>query len=403
MKLSFQKILGFSIFLLIGILAVSSCTKDDEPDPVVVGNPEISYFRSTDPALSDSLMTGAFMGSLIAIIGNDLESTVEIWFNDQRAALSPTYVTPTSILVNVPSTVPGEVNNMIRLVFADSSELEQQFFVNVPAPTLNRIKSEYVETGDLAILTGDFYFEPMTVTFTGGKEADIAFIEKTRLEVVVPEGAEVGPITITTNFGTVVSDFIFRDNQNLVANGDNLLHRSWNAPIADPSSGEGRVPSCSGRYIELLAPTEVGAWTWVNELNLMYIAEDAETGRGNFPIFPGEANVNEWGVRFELNVQFEWREIPLEIFFAPFGGDHGRDNGAAIAQWSPWEATGLYEEEGWTTVTVPLTDFNQDSQGVPNELGDLGQYTNLTLMLFGAAENKHDPYIAIDNVRIVRL
>lgn len=402
MKLSNNKILTFASFLLLVTLVFTACDKDDDISSDDIGNPAVHYIRSTDPMVSDSLLTGAFMGSLIAIVGEDLGHTVELWFNDQQASLSPSYVTDKTIIVNVPSSVPNEVTNQIRFVFSNGEEMFYEFFINVPGPKLNSIKSEYVEEGDIAILTGDFYFEPVTVTFAGDVEAEVVSIEKTELQVRVPADAEVGEITIETNFGTVVSEFLFRDNRNVIVNCDDLLHRNWNSPVAHIDLGENEIEPCSGNYT-YFKMDGIGAWQWVNELNMMYIAEDGETGRGNIPIFPGEATVNEWGVRFEINVISDWREIPLEIFFAPFGADHGRDNLVPIARWSPWAATGLYETDGWKTVTVPLSEFNVDKNGDPASLEDLQQYTNLTIMLFGEAENSNDLYIALDNVRVVRL
>ncbi len=402
MKFSSKIYTGFSLLILGLFLTMSSCTEDDGSNDDI-GSPQIDYIRSTSPEKNDSLLTGAFMGELIAIVGKDLDYTRHIWFNDQEAELSPVYVTNETILVNVPSTVPGEVNNKMRMVFADETEMEIDFSVNVPGPILKKIKSEFVETGDIAVLTGDFFFEPTTVIFPGDIEAEISTISKTQLEVIVPEGTDMGEIVIKTNFGTAVSTFLFRDSRNMVGNGDDLLHRAWNAPILNEDDEDGIVENISGNYIVLRPDSApVGAWSWQNSLNFMYIAEDAETGRGNFPIFPGEANVNEWGIRFEINVQFEWREIPLEIFFGEFGSDHMRES-APIAQWSPWEGNGLFETDGWETVTVPLKDFNINFNGDPAELGDLQSLTNLSVMLFGAAENTHDPYIALDNLRVVRL
>lgn len=401
MKFLNKNILLFVLLLVALGYFSSSCEKMDD-SPVDIGNPQVHFIRSTDPAVADSLLVGAFMGSLIAIVGEDLEHTVEMWFNDQPASLNPAYITNKTILVNVPSSVPVEVNNQIRFVFADGSEMFHDFSVNVPAPILNSIKSEYVEDGDIAVLKGDFFFEPTKVTFAGGKEAEIAVLEKTQVQVRVPEGAEVGEIVIETNFGRVVSSFLFRDNRNVVVNYDELRSRSWNSPIANVGAGEGELTPCSGNYT-FFKMDGVGAWQWVNELNMMYIAEDGETGRGNIPIFPGGATVNDWGVRFEINVPFEWREIPLEIFFAPFGADHGRDIPVPLTRWSPWAESGLFKTDGWCTVTVPLTEFNVDKDGNPAELTDLSQYTNLTIMLFGAADNSSNVHIGIDNVRVVKL
>ena len=399
---SLYKNLLLVAFLSFGAAFLGTSCEKDEVDSSDIGDPQVSFIRSTDPAAADSLLVGAFMGSLIAIVGQDLHRTTEIWFNDQKATLNPTYITNKTILVNVPSSVPTDVTNQIRFVFSNGQELLHEFFVNVPAPILNSIKSEYVEEGDIAILNGDFFFEPTTVTFAGGKEAEIAVLDKTQVQVIVPAGAEVGEITIQTNFGTAVSSFLFRDNRNVIVNFDDMRHRSWNSPIADVMAGGAEFKPCSGNYT-YLKMDGVGAWQWVNELNMMYIAEDGETGRGNIPIFPGAATVADWGVRFEINVPFEWREIPLEIFFAPFGADHGRDIPVPLTRWSPWEETGVYQTEGWCTVTVPLSEFDVDKDGNPAELDDLSQFTNLTIMFFGAADNANDVNIGIDNVRVVKL
>lgn len=92
-----------------------------------------------------------------------------------------------------------------------------------------------------------------------------------------------------------------------------------------------------------------------------------------------------------------------EIFFAPYGGDHGRDIPVPLARWKPWEATGVYQTDGWVTVTVPLTEFTQDKDGNPAQLEDLSQYTNFTIMLFGDASGTQNVLIGIDNPRVVKL
>lgn len=401
MKSYYKSYFILSMLCLVLAGLSTACEKEDtDTIPSDIGDPQIHFIRSTDAAAADSLLTGAFMGSLIAIVGEDLRYTREIWFNDQQASLVPTYVTNETILVNVPSSVPVEVNNQMRLVFANGEELSYEFFVNVPAPTLTKIKSEYVETGDVAVLHGDFFFEPVTVSFPGGVEGTISVLEKTRLEVIVPDGATTGEIAITTNFGTVTSDFIFRDDRNVVVNFDDKRSRSWNSPIAE--NGVGDFQPCSGGYT-FFKWEGVGAWQWVNELNMMYIAEDGDTGRGNLPIFPSNATVNDWGIRFELNVGFEWREIPLEIFFAEYGDDHGRDVPVPLTRWRPWEANGLFQTDGWETVTIPLSEFTEDKDGNPAELSDLSRYTNVTIMFFGDATNSHNVLMGIDNVRVVKL
>ncbi len=373
--------------VMIGVL---SCDKDEAP----TGEPTVHYIRSTDPAKSDSLIVGSFMGSLIAIVGENLGGTRELWFNDQQATLNPTYVTQQSIIVNVPSSVPTEVTNKMRFVFADGTELLHDFSVNVPAPQLNTIKCEYVPDGGTVVLEGDFFFEPIKVVFPGALEAQVVSLEKTRLEVTVPDGAGPGPISVQTNFGKVNSSFFFRDNRNIILDYDGKNHESWTAPVGmdDPSP-------CAANYAFFKHAAD-GAWLWTNELTMQYWAP---RGRGNIPVATGD--INDLVFKFEANV-LQWNDVRMEIFFAPFADDHGRDlPTTAFARWRPW-VSGPYTTDGWITVSIPLTEFKygkddpDDSPGT-KKIENLSSLTNVTMMLFGPANGPNPVHIAIDNVRIV--
>lgn len=378
--------------------STTSCKKE------TVGTPEIFYVRVTEPTKADSLLIGAYMGNLVAIVGQNLGNAQEIWFNDQRATLNPAYVTDKSILVSVPSSVPSTVTNKIRIIFKDGSEMLYEFSVNVPGPVLSGIKCEYVPAGGLVELTGDYFFEPK-VTFPGGIEGIIADFDKTLMHVTVPEGALSGPITVQTNFGKVNSKFLFRDNNNVILDFDTWTHENWTAPIALASSNPDPAP-CSGNYA-FFKHASVGEWMWTNELTLQYWAP--RNSRGNVPVAKGQ--VSDLVFRFEANVPIEWKDVRMEIFFGPYAEDHGRDKpGVAIARWKPWKK-GPYKTNGWETISIPLTEFKYStSDGNTDEIGsssikDLSVLTNVTMMLFGAFETgttvKSPVYICVDNFRIV--
>lgn len=377
--------------VLIGVL---SCKKEEVG--ANNGAPVVYYIRSTDPAKSDSLLVGSFMGSLIAIVGDNLGSTRELWFNDQKATLNPTYITDKTILVSVPSTVPTEVTNKMRFVFADGSELLYDFSVNVPAPVLDRIKCEYVPDGDIVELTGDFFFEPIKVVFPGDLQAEVVSLEKTTLQVRVPAGAGSGPMTVKTNFGTVKSKFYFRDNRNIILDYDGKNHESWTAPI-----GSSDPAGCSGSYAYFKTASD-GAWQWANELTMQYWAP---RGRGNVPVATG--SVNDLVFKFEVNVPEEWKDVRMEIFFGPYAEDHGRDAAStAIARWKPWK-NGPYKTDGWETISIPLTEFKyykddpDDSEVGTRSIDNLSSLTNVVMMLFGPANGPNPVHICFDNVRIV--
>src|SRR5687768_1373882 len=161
------------LMLFMGVAVISiytSCKKDSLPNG---GEPRINYIRVTNPESSDSLLVAAGQGRLIAIIGENLQDAVEIWFNDQQALLTPTYITSTSILVSVPTKIPTTITNKLRILFSTGVELQYDFTVSISKPAVNRMVSEYVNAGDVATITGDYFYAPLTVTFTGGATGEI--------------------------------------------------------------------------------------------------------------------------------------------------------------------------------------------------------------------------------------
>src|SRR5690606_26636029 len=107
----------------------------------------ITHIRLTDVEKSDSLVTQAFMGAVIAIVGNNLQEVDEIWFNDKEAYINTSYVSPNAIIVTVPNEIPEVVTNELRLITRDKKELVYPFVVRVPAPFLESMLCEHVAEG----------------------------------------------------------------------------------------------------------------------------------------------------------------------------------------------------------------------------------------------------------------
>ncbi|MEP7322646.1 MAG: IPT/TIG domain-containing protein, partial [Saprospiraceae bacterium] len=143
-----NKILTYllSLFIL-GIYL--SCNKVDQLNE---GRPRIRYVRVTQPTSKDSLLVGAFQANQIAIIGENLQNTVAIWFNDQKATLTPTYITPTSIIVTTPSKVPTVINNKMRLYFSDGDSLLYDFQIYISKPTISDMDCEYGNANDIVVI-----------------------------------------------------------------------------------------------------------------------------------------------------------------------------------------------------------------------------------------------------------
>lgn len=401
MKTFIKYILLFVISLLMtGILITSCDDKKDKPS----GPPSISYIRLTDPAKADSFLTRANMGQLIAIVGENLGNLRQLFFNDQEASLISTYITNTSVIANVPNSLPTVIDNKMKMIFEDGSTLEYDFVVDVAPPEIHSIKCEYVPDGGVVVIYGDFLFEP-TVIFPDNLEGEVLTQTKTQIEVEVPNGATTGNLRVRNTIGEVVSDFYFRDNRNVIVDFDTKLHESWTAAIIYADSVADADP-CDGNYAEIQSD-EVAAWDWENNLAIMYWAQS------DVPIADGIPS--QLMFCFEVNVPEEWYDVPMEIYFAPFGAEHGRDlqdeSGSYVTsfyRWRPYN-DGPYTTDGWITMKVPLSDFayGHDDGDIPpdqgtNPLTDISDLTNITMMIFGNATSPFHPVkIHVDNIRIV--
>ncbi len=84
--------------------AMMSC--EDQPDKfeLTSGTPEVKYVRTT--TAPDSLITEAYVDNLICLVGNNLTSIRELYFNDQPAILNTSYITTTLFLSTFPAASP---------------------------------------------------------------------------------------------------------------------------------------------------------------------------------------------------------------------------------------------------------------------------------------------------------
>jgi hypothetical protein len=373
-KLTFLFIAAIAV---IGILA--SCKKDDVSSG---GQPRIKYVRVTNPTSSDSLLVGAGQGQLIAIIGENLGGAQRMWFNNQPATLNPTYVTNTSIIVNVPTPIPTEINNKLKIYFANGDSLLYDFEVQIAEPRLNNMLSEYVNAGDVAMIRGDFFYAPITVMFTGGAMGEIVSVEDKTLQVRVPPGAQPGPITVKSNFGETVSDFFFRDNRNIFISSD-PYSGWWNSSyVVTPANvGAGDPPSINANYIRFKKP--IGAWSW-NE-----VAGGPASAMGNISKAVPDAAIlkpDDFNLKFEVNTIKPYNNNLLKINV----GLQSEDNDAY--QWKP-----PYDTKGqWQTVIIPFEEIVASYKVKPT-VNPNGYWTRL--LFHGPGDLDAD--ISFDNFRVV--
>lgn len=357
----------------------SSCSKDD--DAPNNGEPRVRYVRITNPASSDSLLVGAGQGQLIAIVGDNLEKAVDIWFNDRQARLTPTYITSSSILVSVPAQIPNNVSNKLKIIFSNGFELIYEFVVQISEPVVSSMVCEYGKEGETVTIRGDYFYQPLTVSFTGGVNGTLVSVTDQLIEVAVPAGAQPGRITVKTNFGETKSDFFFRDNRNLLIHNDPWTGW-WGQNMVVSSTDPLAI---SGNFTRI--KQSIGSWGWTEWIGGR---EDALATSKNLP---DEAVLSpeKYNLKFEINTLKPYNGNRIKIMIGQVNSpDPNWDTEPYF-----WEAP--FDTKGkWQTVVIPfevVTDRYITNWGVrPQGYG---------VKVWFHGPGALDADVAFDNLRVV--
>jgi len=378
------------LFLLVALVVtgtVTSCSDDDVlPNG---GTPMIEYVRVTRPEASDSLIAKAGQGQMIAIIGQNLQDARELWINDREATLQSTFITNTSIITRVPSDIPTEITNKMRIVFADGQTLEHDFVVDISEPVPTYMESEYVNAGGIATIRGSYFYDPIQVFFTGADgasvEGEVVESMPNEIQVRVPEGAEPGPLTIKTNFGETESDFWFRDNRNIIADYDDTDFTGWWHGPNFISNGTDAIEPISGNFI-YFDKEDTGGWfeAWVGEGTIKQKTQ-------NIPA-AAFANPSAYSLVFEMNTVTPLVYDGIRLTFSSNGGPGNRD----LASYT-WNAN-IDTQNEWQTVSIPFEEIYEAN----NKNGNTFTYNeNGYAVSFHFVGPGTTAQFAMDNLRVV--
>jgi len=385
-----------------------ACQKDEKGGGAI---PVINYIRITDPLKSDSLVTHAFMGSTIAIMGQNLQDVNEIWFNNQKAFVNFSFVTGSTIIVTIPNVIPSVVTNKLLLINSNKTDtLKYSFGVDVPPPFLSGMLCEYVADGATAVIQGNFFIDdpssPLKVFFPGNLEGTITDVTINQIKVTVPSGVGVGTIQVKSLYGSTRSTFYFRDDRNIILDyNTRTTAGSWRGGTikSDANSLKGNYMMLKGQLDDNVGSEDFTGGGFVSEL-----WSDAN-GRPQANFFTGSPA--DYLFKFEANVKV-WTGAYLNICFGPWASSVSPYQNQlywsdvnARGLWKAWEgtSTGSFTTDGWITVTIPMSDikFNKDFGTMafdPTKAGSLTFWMKGPSATSGA---KSDIEIYFDNVRIV--
>lgn len=462
----YKKGLFLTVAALMGMSVFTSC--EDEPDKYEVagGTPTINYIRCLSSEVKGNndaedmhytngeLVTSASPQSTLCLVGENLRSVYELYFNDKKAVLNNSYITDNTLIVDVPKDVPGEVTNKIYMITQAKDTVAYDFKVIISAPEINSMSNEYAEPGSKVTLYGKYIIDdpgtPLQIVFedANGNPAPVDHStmsiasDFTSVTFTIPENAAEGTIMVGSIYGTSETAFQYRDTRGMLFDFDGrtgLGNHGWHA--RDIKSDEFSI---TGNYVQLgdgsATMTEDGGWDDGN-FSFEYWPgnwEDPETytavdGR-RLNDLVDFTNWQNMSLKFEMYIpkDYPWAAGAMQIIFAgvdkvsygatgvsdiygnTLGGcnntyfrtktDGGYDLPRAL--YRPWTETGSYDTGGkWVTVSLPIKSaftYNFDGTSV-NPSFTPEDFASLTIFVVSGGVNGTEchPVIKIDNIRVV--
>lgn len=440
----------FSSLLLASAVAFSfslqSCKDQPDEFELTGGTPTIDYIRPAKASAKDSLLVQAYPQATICLVGSNLTSIKEMYFNDKKAILNTSFITDHTLIVQVPSDIPDLVTDKIYMTTNDGDKLTYDFHVVIPAPTVASMSCEYAVPGSIATIYGSYFVDdpnvPLTVTFPDGQVATIKDINSSRsaITIEVPNCTTEGQITVKSIYGSTNSAFRYLDSRGMLFDFDTpniatnvvLGNHGWHAQKIETDD-----TAISGNFLRLGDPSVTldadGAW---NDGNFSFEYwpgnwQDPENYQGDGVRLTDLADFSDYSnmsYKFEMLVPKDnpWASGAMQIIV---GGVEKITNGAAGVKdidgktlaganntyfnndelprgiYRPWEATGSFDTaDEWITVTIPISEFKYGFSGAA-ATGTLtaDDFTSLTIFVVsgGITGTECNPVIKIDNIRAV--
>ena len=441
----------FSSLLLTGLALVSTFSLQsckDQPDEFELtgGTPTINYIRPASASASDSLLVQAYPQATICIVGSNLTSIQQMYFNDKKAILNTSFITDNTLIVQVPSAIPDVVTDKIYMITSSNDTLTYDFHIVIPAPNVSQMSCEYAAPGSVATIYGSYFIDdpniPLEVIFPDGHKAEIKSINDSRsaISIIVPECTTEGQITVKSIYGTSKSSFRYLDSRGILfdfdtpnaVTGEVLGNHGWHNMVIETDG-----TALSGNFLRLGDPSVTldadGSW---NDSNFSFEYwpgnwADPETYSGNGVRLTSLADFSDYSnmsYKFEMLIPKAnpWTSGAMQIIVG--GVDKISQGNAGVKDidgntlagcnntyfnndelprgiYRPWEATGSYDTgDEWVTVTIPISEFKYGfSGGAATGSLNASDFTSLTIFVVsgGITGTDGNPVIKIDNIRAV--
>ena len=419
--------------MLLAAAALGFASCEDYPDAfeLAEGVPTVDYVRYAD---RDVLIEQAYMGEVVCFVGQNLCSVRELFFNDQKAVLNTSFITENTLVAAVPGNLPKEKTDKVYMITKGQDTVTVDFKVMLPAPQIKSMSCEFQQPGTDVTIYGNYFVEPMTITFEDGNGATVTSfknVSMTEVTFTIPENAKPGKVRIQTESGLARSPFSYYDFcGGLITDFDgttDIVPQGWN--FSGTYSSEGGI---LGNYVELKSATAMtpdGAWNedfkidfWAGNWNgdPMSITSGPGTPICNIIDFTDFKNM---ALKFELYIPSSnpWMAGAMQLIFCStdkaandswqnntFVHSSATDGGLDLCRglYRPWETTGSFDTgDKWITVTVPFSEFTYNSDGTAGAvpLAKPEDFASFVIWPWSGGVNGAEctPVFRIDNLRAV--
>lgn len=412
---------------LVPVIAFGMASCQDQPDAFrqADGVPVLHYVRYAD---RDVIIDQAYMSEVVCLVGDNLRSINQLWFNDQKAILNTSYMTDHTLLVSVPKEMAVVETNKMYMITTKNDTVKYDFKVLPPAPVIKSMSNEWAAPNTVASIYGDYFIstedQPIVVEFPNGEVTDFKKVSKTELQFTIPETAVEGKIKVTSLSGTAVSTFHYRDTRGLITNFDgatDVVPQGWNIKVQYKTEG-----GVDGQYVELGPSTLDEEAGWNEELKLPFWCGNWNgnpmgiTSGPGIPIcnFIDMKNFSKMAFKMELCIPKEnpWSSGAMQIVFTNAercANDSWQNNdyikpekGLCRGLYIPWKDSGSFDTNGeWITVTVPISEFVYNADGTMGTVPLQSPEDFASLIIWpwsgGVTGTECTPVFRYDNIRVV--
>lgn len=371
--------------ILFGLL-FTACTSDDEANDseIVV---DAIYLQDVNSSVPDRQVDFARLGQLLRLEGSGFTGVRRIYINGFQTDFNPVYVSDNSMLIRISDDTPvmeasDDVRNTIRLV-KDNSETTVIFEIRSAAPAISRISHTLPLPGEEITVYGSGLFEVSKVVFPGGVEVTEGIVydevDGEFFTVTVPEGVsgDGGSIYIESANGAAYSPAFFNVERGLLLNFDGRgTMGEWGNNITQEdlrSETVGEENISQGNYVPHGPAGDAVYQAGKNRLSEVWTSGEENWRSQLTPFIPASTPLGLVAFQFDIYVPEPWAGTGfLKIML--INNFNGGEWTGGTYNYVPWIVDGEvvpFETEGWTTVTIPLTEFYLFSDGADYTFGDV--------------------------------